>query len=137
MKEITHRYQDSRYVIGTIATSIRTFFNLQQENGESMVLFAKRFKNAKDIMETRFGKLDMSFSLEGTEEYEAQDFKGKEKLADEAYKKLVAYQFLMGCTTDKATELRKELQNDHAKGDNRYPATLENALEMINNFRFH
>ena len=33
LKEITHRYQDSRYAIGTVATSIRNFFNLQQENG--------------------------------------------------------------------------------------------------------
>ena len=41
----------------------------------------------------------------------------------------------MGCTTNKATELKKELQNDHAKGDNRYPASFESAIEMITNYR--
>ena len=124
LREITHRYQDSRYAIGTVATSIRTFFTMKQENNESLVTYSKRFKNAKDIMETRFGKLDMSHSLMGTASYDTASLTEKEIMEKDAYNRLVAYEFLMGCTTNKATELKKELQNDHAKGDNRYPASV-------------
>ena len=90
LREITHKYQDSRYAIGTIATSIRTFFTMKQDNAESLVAYAKRFKNAKDIMETHFGKLDMSNSLLGTPSCDTATLKEKEVLAQDAYNRLVA-----------------------------------------------
>ena len=37
LREITHNYQDSRYYIASIATSIRNLFNMKQENKESLV----------------------------------------------------------------------------------------------------
>ena len=135
LREVTHRYQDSRYAIGIIATSIRSFFNMKQENGETLVMFAKRFKNAKDIMETRFGKLDMTNSLKGTKEFDLADDYEKKRMSTKAYNRLVAYEFLMGCSSDKANELKKELQNDHAKGDDKYPVDLKSAVEMITNYR--
>ena len=52
LREATHKYQNSRCAIGTVATSIRTLLNMKQEKGESLVEYANRFKNTKDIMET-------------------------------------------------------------------------------------
>ena len=46
-----------------------------------------------------------------------------------------AYQFLMGCTLDKAVQLKKETPNDHSKGKNNYPASVDKAVEMIRNHR--
>ena len=135
LREITHNYQDSRYYIGTVATSIRAFFNMRQEKEESLVEYAKRFKNARDIMETRFGKLDMNYCLKGTDDFDSGDDDAKKKLAEEAYNRMIAYEFLMGCSTSKSLELKKELQNDHAKGDNKYPKNLEKAVEMVSNYK--
>ena len=52
-------------------------------------------------------------------------------MCEAAYNRMIAYQFLMGCINDKAIQLRTELQNDYAKGDDDYPTTLTKAVEMI------
>ena len=135
LREITHNYQDSRYYIASVATSIRNMFNMKQEQYESLVDFSKRYKNAKDIMETRFGKLDMSHSLKHDADYAAADTDTKKDLAEKAYNRLIAYEFIMGCSVDKAVQLKKELQNDYAKGDDKYPTDLEKAVEMVANYR--
>jgi len=135
LREITHNYQDSRYYIGTIATAIRSFFNIKQEKEESLVEFTKRFKNARIIMKTRFDKFDMNKCLRNNDDYANSDDATQEQMAEKSYERMIAYEFLMGCSTQKAAELKKELQNDHAKGDNKYPADLERAVEMVANYR--
>ena len=56
---------------------------MKQETDESLVEFGKRFKNAKDIMETRYGKIDMNNCLKNRQDYvdanemEEKDFQMK------------------------------------------------------------
>ena len=42
---------------------------IQQQNKEKMTEYAKRYKTTKEIMESRFGKLDMKNSMSNTDEY--------------------------------------------------------------------
>ena len=41
----------------------------------------------------------------------------------------------MACTSDKAVQLRKESQNDHSKGKNDCPDSVDQAVEMMRNCR--
>ena len=79
--------------------------------------------------------MDLNHALRLDEAYNNADDAGKKKMAEEGYNRVVAYEFLMGCNTQKAIDLRKSLQNDQAKSKNNYPETLEKAIELIANFR--
>ena len=59
----------------------------------------------------------------------------REKIVEDAYQRVVAYNFLMSSNLDKAQQLNKELANDYAKGDNKYPENSEKAVEMLANYR--
>ena len=43
--------------------------------------------------------------------------------------------FSMACSLDKAVQLRKESQNDHSKGKNDCPESVDKAVEMMRNHR--
>ena len=42
-----------------IVRSIKVLFNLEQFSHESLAAYQKRFINARDLMETQYGKLEM------------------------------------------------------------------------------
>ena len=86
---------------------------IQQQNKEKMTEYAKHYKTTKEIMESRFGKLDMTNSMSNTDEYKAAgtDHERKE-IVEDAYQRVVAYNFLMSSNLDKAQQLNKELANE-------------------------
>ena len=77
----------------------------------------------------------MSNFLSTNPDYQKAATAGKMDMEEEAYSRIIAYEYLMGCSSNKAKELRKELANDHAKGNNKYPKDLETAVEMVTNYR--
>ena len=58
-KELTHDCEDSRHCIGSAMTSLHDHFNVKQEQGESLVDCAKRFKNVKDIEDNLCGSFNL------------------------------------------------------------------------------
>ena len=109
---------------------------IQQQYKEKMTEYATRYKTTKEIMESRFGKLNMTNSMSNTDEYKAAETNLERKeIVEDAYQRVVAYDFLMSSNLDKARQLNKELTNDYAKGDNKYPENLEKAVEMLENYR--
>ena len=66
LKELTHNYEDSKYYIWSVMTSLYNFFNVKQEHGESLVDYAKRFKNAKDIKDNLYGSFNLKRALSRT-----------------------------------------------------------------------
>ena len=136
IRDISHNYQQTKYYVGTVSKSVQDFFMIQQQNKEKITEYTKQYKTTKEIMESRFGKLDMTNSMSNTDEYKAAgtDHERKE-IVEDAYQRVVAYNFLMSTNLDKVQQLNKELANDYAKGDNKYPENLEKAVEMLANYR--
>ena len=55
IKEHSLNYQESRYEMSVILDSIRTFLNTKQKESEDLQEYTRRFKTAKDIMESYIG----------------------------------------------------------------------------------
>ena len=142
IKEISCNHQTSKYYIGTLLKVIRDYFTIKQEENESSVLFAKRFKTCQDLMEDRFGKIDMEEAMKTTPEYiKLCDKKGDLLAANEqeaaelvsnAYKRLQGYNYICASTLDKAKQMCKELSNQYAMGEDKYPTNLDQAVAMLN-----
>ena len=108
LKELTHNYEDSRCCIGSVMTSLYNFFYVKQEQGESLVDYSKRFKNAKDIKDNLYGPFNLKHALDRTDKCESATNNEQKEMAKKAIGQAEAHQFLMGCTLDKAIQLRKE-----------------------------
>ena len=50
IKKITHNHQDSRYPIASIFIAIKAMVNMKKYEKESLEVFNKSFKNARDII---------------------------------------------------------------------------------------
>ena len=50
IKDITHNHQDSRYPIASIFIAIKAMVNMKKYEKESLEVFNKSFKNARDII---------------------------------------------------------------------------------------
>ena len=55
IKEHSLNYQESRYKMKTFADAIRTFLNTKQNESEPLQDYTRRFKTAKEIMESHIG----------------------------------------------------------------------------------
>ena len=55
IKEHSLHYQESRYEMLVILDSLRTFLNTRQKESEPLQEYPRRFKTAKDIMESHKG----------------------------------------------------------------------------------
>ena len=84
LKELTHNYEDSKYYIGSVMSSLCTYFNVRQQEGESLVDYSKRFKNAKDIKDNLYGSFNLKHALERTEECKNATQSEKKDMAAEA-----------------------------------------------------
>ena len=135
MKELTHNYEYSRYYIGSVMTSLYNYFNIKQEQGESLVDCAKWFTNAKAIEDNLHGSFNLKHALDRTDECKAASQSEQKDMAQKAIGQAEAHVFLMACTSDEAVQSRKESQNDHSKGKNNYPNSVDKAVEMIRNYR--
>ena len=59
IKEITYRYQDNKYPFESIYYCIKNVFTMKQTEEETLSEYAKRFKNAVDILKAQSGHIIM------------------------------------------------------------------------------
>ena len=134
IKEITLNYQDSRYPIASIFTSLSTLFNMKQEEKESLTNYSWQFKNAKDIMETQHGKLTLEKFVENHPNLNTSG-SNKDDLTEKSYNQLIAYIFISGADSKKSGDLVKNLSNDYALGNDKYPKDLAAAMNSVANYK--
>ena len=146
IKEITHNYQQSKHCIGTASKVIRDFFTIKQDDKEPTVQFAKRHRTQKELMEDRFGKINMEQAMKSTPECTKPSCdsdgdlppKNKDKANqsfEASHQRLTGHNYIEASSLDKANQPSKELSNDHAMGDDRYPKDLDHAIDMLNRYR--
>ena len=95
----------------------------------------KRFRNAKDIMESQHGKLPMTKFIELDEEYDTLDDDEIIELQEQAYERFVAYVLIQGTNHNRTSKLDKDLANQYALGENKYPDDMAKATSMIINYQ--
>ncbi|MGL5934236.1 MAG: hypothetical protein ACRCZI_01285, partial [Cetobacterium sp.] len=99
--------------------------------------YAKRFKQARDVMKTYIGSGLLDAFVERPEEYIAeQDDDKKKELKKDAWNRLMAYLFLKGANSSKYGSLTRKFTTDFSGGVDTYPKTLQKAVDILTNHRF-
>ena len=108
--------------------------NIRQDEKESLSDFHKRFKNAKNIMESQYGKLQLTEYVKIMPGYDESDDAKVKELNEEAYDSFLAYAFIEA-TSNRAGRLSEDLANRYAIGQNEYPKDLNKAIDAVMNNR--
>ena len=155
IKEHSLNFQESRYEMTIIAESIKNFFNTKQNNSESLQEYTRRFKSAKEIMESHIGgPIPLEKYIELSKEYKedlkqyendvmnnATSNESKPKINDEKYvkkasSKLYAYIYINNADKNKYESLLKNLNQQFSLGNNQYPNSITEANGVLNNHKF-
>ena len=131
IKAITQDSEDEKYHMQSVLTLLKRVVNSHQLENESLSLYAKRFKTNVDLLETKFGKLNMEECCENDPKYKTADVNTQEQMKKGAYDRFLALTFMKGSTSQKAKELGRKCNNEYNKGINSYPETVDQAHHMI------
>ena len=138
IQEIIFDHKDGQYPIASMYDSLKMLFTMKQEEKEGNTAFQKRFKNTKDIVETLFGPLVPNQYVKmviDTQKIPKDELDEKiHDIQEETMNRLMAYIYLKGASPKKSTELLTDLGNDMAMGVEKYPKTLEEAVDVLHNF---
>ena len=153
-KERSLNCQESRYKMAIITDSIRTFLNTKQKESESLQDYTRRYKTAKEIMESHIGgPIILIKYIELTEEYKVDikthqniivngiiTYKGpntfEDKNTKKAASKLYAYIYLENSDKSKYESILKNLNQQNSFGNNQYPKSITEANNVLNNHKF-
>ena len=87
-------------------------------------------------METLYGRLVPTAYAKSTDEYkQATSLADKNQVSDDCYKKLLALIYLKGANPRKTGELLEDMANDYAMKHDKYPKTLDEAIELVGNYK--
>jgi hypothetical protein len=128
IKEITQDYQDNKYPLLSIHRAIQSVLTIKQYEGEDLVLYNKRFRNAVEHMEAQQGKLPLTEYVEKQTGYKKSKH---DELTEEAYDSFIALCYLVG---SQAASLKNDLANAYARGHDDYPKTLNAAISMVSSY---
>ena len=153
IKEHSLNFQESRYEMKIITESIKNFFFTRQKDTESLQEYTRRFKSAKEIMESHIGgpiKLDKYIEL--SEEYKSDMKQYEEDIANKiqckkpttqdkkyikkAASKLYAFIYIDNADKNKYESLLKNLNQQYSLGNNQYPTSITEANGVLNNHKF-
>jgi hypothetical protein len=136
IRVLVHDTVRAQYPYVSLVDSVAWLMTIKQYD-DSLLDYAKRFKQARDVMKTYIGNGLLDAFVERSEEYIAeQDVDKKKELKKDAWNRLMAYLFLKGADSSKYGSLTRKFITDFSGGDDTYPKTLQKAVDILTNHRF-
>ncbi|MGL5934004.1 MAG: hypothetical protein ACRCZI_00110, partial [Cetobacterium sp.] len=136
IRVLTHDTVRAQYPYVSLVDSVARLMTIKQYD-DSLLDYAKRFKQTRDVMKTYIGASLLDAFVERTEEYKAeQDADAKKTMKKDAWNRLMAYLFLKGADSFKYGSLTKKYVTDFSGGEDTYPNTLQTVVDILTNHRF-
>jgi hypothetical protein len=125
VKEHALNYQEAGYEMSIISDAFRALFTVQQKESESLQDHTRRFKTAREILESHIGgQIILAKSVRTMPKYDPKDPTVIQDCIKKASEQLFAFLYLENADQDKYGSL--------LKGLNSKVLTLRNLLGMIN-----
>ena len=132
VKELTHSCQPNKYPGESLYYAIRSVFTLKQYDNEDDAEYAKRAKNAINVMILLLGgKPSFSHMAKQIVGYKDLDQAGKNAAEDHAFDQVMAYAYLRGADKMRSGKLIEDLANKYTLGDDKYPKSVAAAHELV------
>jgi hypothetical protein len=95
VKEHALNYQETRYEMSIISDAFRAVFNVRQKEGESLQDYTRRFKTAREILESHLGgQIILSKYVRSMPTYNENDVENNTKLIETSSEQLFAFLYL-------------------------------------------
>lgn len=137
IKQYALSYQETKYKASIIYEIQYTFFNLKQQEGESLQDYSNRFKTAREVLETHVGgPINYPKLVETMDDYDKDDVTTHQKCVKKNFEEVVAYYYMRNSDQSKYGSLLYNLQQQYSLGNDQYPKTVTSANQVLSNHRF-
>jgi hypothetical protein len=136
IKVHTQHYQEHQYNMSIVLDSIRGLINTKQKEGELLQDWTKRFRIARDLLESHLGRpLIIKKIAESLPEYDVSDPVSIRKCQEKTFEKFLAYFYLENADRTKYGSLLNGLNTQQLLGNNQYPKSVTEANNVLSNHR--
>ena len=136
IKQHALNFEETRYDMAIVHDAFKTMFSTVQKEGESLQDYTKRFKVAKEVLESHIGgPLILSKIAKSMPNYKDSD--AKRTLCEKsAYERYMAYVYLKNADQGKYGSILTGLSTQKSLGNDQYPKTISDATSVLNNHPF-
>ena len=154
IKEHSLSYHENKYAMCTVLDAYKNFINLKQKDDESLIDYTRRFKAARDVLQTQIGDTMVFPGYSDT--LKQAKFKLPEPASDpskmkskttivgerinkedkEAYQHFQAYLLLVNSDQLKYGSLVINLASQYSLGHDQYPKDVTSAVNVLSNHKF-
>ena len=137
IKEHALNYEESRYKMSTILDSMRAFLNCRQKDKEVLQDYTKRFKVAREVMQSHLGGvIILQKFVETMPGYDANDEDKQKELTKKADEQLSSFIYLVNSDQRKYGSVIKGLHSQKALQNNQYPRSIIEENSVLSTHRF-
>ena len=130
-------FNKSKYEMAAVHSTLKTFMNLRQKDGESLLDYSERFKASRDVLKSHLGgPIILTKYVMQMSGYDPNDASANVGLMDAAYEEFVAYTFLEGADKSKYGKMMDTLGDLYSLKNDQYPKDLEDAITALKAHKF-
>ena len=131
IKTVTHDANKKKYPPQQAVKAWKQLVMIKQAREEDCTAYYKQVKDLVENMEHTCGKLQPLALAEMDPKYAKAADTTKEKMNEQERQKVLAYLLMEGAHRGFAP-LMRDLESDFALGQDKYPETMEEALQVLN-----
>jgi hypothetical protein len=120
-----------------ISDAFRALFNVQQKESESLQDYTRRYKTAREILESYLGgQIVLTKFVRTMPKYDQNNAEASTECIENASEQLFTFVYLENADQDKYGSLLKGLNSQKSLGHDQYPRMVTKANNVLSNHRF-
>ncbi|MGL5935619.1 MAG: hypothetical protein ACRCZI_08340, partial [Cetobacterium sp.] len=130
-------YRENKYDAAIVIDAFRGLLRTRQKDDEDLVNYTRRFKSAKDVLESFYGSnLLLPKMTENDPNYNSDDRDAVEECAKSASARFYSLLLLQNADQNKYGSVLKGLESQYSLGVDQYPKTLVAAIQVLSDHTF-
>ena len=137
IKEHALNYEESRYEMSIILDAFKAFINCRQNEKEGLQDYTRRFKVAREILNSHLGGgIILQKFVETMSGYDPSDGDKVKELVKKVDEQLASFVYLVNSDQTKYGSVIKGLHSQKALGNDQYPRTVVESNSVLSTHRY-
>lgn len=130
-------YRENKYDAAIVIDSFRSLFRTRQKEDEDLVDYTRRFKSAKDVLESFYGSNLLLPKMIATDpRFDATSSSSFDECGKTASSRFYALLILQNADQNKYGTVLKGLESQYSLGVDQYPKTMVAAIQVLSDHTF-
>ena len=137
IQQLSIQFQEKKYGTAVVVDAMKNLLNLKQTEDEDLVDYTRRFKSARDILESQWGsKIAFPKLSREDEAWDDNDAARQAQAKTNSYNKFLAYLYVENADRLKYGDFFEQLGQQYALNHDQFPKTLYDATSILSNRKF-